>query len=160
MSSRHTRAVDLLSAGFVHRMHTHAPDPLPLGEVKPKRGRGSAKFTIRAIYICAIRPCPSLTVDSSRCVWSIIARPLRRSEMSVRTGGAVRRLFAPFSRHICAQLTCFSVAPSFCRKRLKSDSKLRSRCFRLLALQSRDMKQIEVLSRISSLRCNINPVLQ
>ena len=39
-------------------MHTHAPDPLPLGEVEPKRGRGAAKFTIRAIYICAIRPCP------------------------------------------------------------------------------------------------------
>ena len=31
-------------------MHTHAPDPLPLGEVEPKRGRG-----VRATYIRAIR---------------------------------------------------------------------------------------------------------
>ena len=64
--------VDLITAGFVHRMHTHVPDLLPLGEVEPKRGRGSAKFTIREIYICAIRPCPSPTVASSRCVWSIV----------------------------------------------------------------------------------------
>ena len=39
-------------------MHTQAPDPLPLREVEPKRGRGPAKFTIRAIYIGAIRPYP------------------------------------------------------------------------------------------------------